>query len=584
MRVKVFLGTMAALLGSLALGQSAANFQNVTDAVLRNPPAGDWLMYRRTYDNWGFSPLNQVNVGNVNRLRLVWSRAMDAGNNEGQPLIRNGIMYLPNPTGSIQALDGVTGDLIWEYRKELKETDKLNRLGQIKRGIAVYQDKIYTVTWDNHLVALDAKTGKVVWDTDRGQGLDKVSFASAPIVANGVVIAGSTCQFSGFGCYATGHDAQSGEELWRNYFIPRKGEPGDETWNNTPFESRWMTGAWGHITYDPQLDLVYYGSTGTGPASPTVRGTYSGPTSTGGPGSQAGTNTRWAVKPKTGEVAWKRQLFPGDSWDQECTFEMMVINSKLTPAPDSNLAVNPNVKAGETRKVLAGIPCKVGVFWNLDAKTGDFIYARSTVAQNMIEKVDNTGKVFLDDKNVLKEVGKAYEVCPTFLGGKDWPAASYYPPLNAIIVPLNNACATMTPNSSEPTPADVYAVKQEYKLAPGKTNMGRVEAISVETGKTLWTYEQKAPNYTPVLATAGGLLLTGGQDGRFRAHDARDGKLLWTTRLPASVSGGTVTYTAGGKQYIAVVAGGGLVDASLAGAAKVDFKTGANSIFVFALE
>lgn len=589
MKQKVLLALgLVAMLGSMAAAQRTATaYTNVTDATLKSPPAADWLMYRRTYDSWGYSPLNQINIQNVNRLRLVWSRAMESGWNEGTPLIRNGVMFVPNNSDVIQALDARTGDMIWEYRRKLPNKDKYaNYLGQIKRGLALYQDKVYTVTWDNVVVALDAKTGKVVWETERGQP-GEVMFASAPIVANGVVISGSSCQFSGFGCYATGHDAQSGEELWRNYFIPRKGEAGDETWNNTPFESRWMTGAWGHISYDPELDLVYYGSTGTGPASPTVRGTLpaSGSVTTGGPGSQAGTNTRWAVRPKTGEVVWKRQLLPGDSWDQECTFEMMVINSRLNPAPDSSLAVNPNIRAGETRKVLAGVPCKTGTFWNLDARTGDFIYARDTVVQNMIARISNTGAVTLRDDTQLKEVGKTYAVCPTFLGGKDWPPAAYMPGQNAIVVPLNNACSDMKPSSSEPTPRDVYATDLTWKLAPGKTNMGRLEAISVETGKTLWTYEQKAPNYSAVLTTAGGLVFSGGQDSRLRAHDARNGRLIWSTRLPSTISGHIVTYSAGGKQYVAVISGSGLADGIFASAVPdIDFKSGANAVFVFALD
>lgn len=568
----------AMLLAHVAVAQS--------DAQLRNPLPGDWLMYGRTYNSWSHSPLNQINTRNVTRLRLVWSRAMESGWNEGTALASGGLVYVPNNGGVIQALNAKTGDLVWEYRPKNPERDKfVNILAQIKRGLFLYMGKVYTITMDNKVVALDAKTGKVVWETDRGQGLE-VTFASAPIVANGVVITGSSCQFSGFGCYVTGHDAQTGEELWRNYFIPRKGEPGDETWNNTAFESRWMTGAWGHITYDPETDIVYYGSTGTGPASSTVRGTQpaSGDVVTGGPGSQAGTNTRWAVKPKTGEVVWKRQLLPGDSWDQECTFEMMLVNSRLNPRPDSVMAVNPAIRANETRKVLAGVPCKTGIFWNLDARTGDFIYARSTVVQNMISKIDTRGNVTLNNASILKEVGKAYEVCPTFVGGKDWPPAAYDPSINAIIVPLNNACSEMKANSSEPTPRDVYATTNTYKLAPGKTNMGRLEAISVETGKTLWTYEQKAPNYTPVLTTGGGLTFSGGADSRFRAHDTKTGKLLWSTRLPSAISGGMISFLVDGKQYVAVIAGGGLAEGILSTGLGVDVKTGSNAIFVFALE
>ena len=178
------------------------------------------------------------------------------------------------------------------------------------------------MTWNNIVVALDARTGEQVWQTDRG-GDFYVSNSTGPIVANGVVVAGSTCQVAGHGCYVTGHDARTGKELWRNEMIPRPGQPGDETWAGAPFESRWMTGVWGQLTYDPELDLVYYGSSGVGPASEAQRKM---------PGAtMAGTNTRFAVKPKTGEVVWKHQVLPRDNWDQECTFEMMIINTPVNP-------------------------------------------------------------------------------------------------------------------------------------------------------------------------------------------------------------------------------------------------------------
>src|SRR5437660_1479134 len=194
---------------------------------------------------------------------------------------------------------------MWEYRRPLPPVTSLrNGLGQRKRSIALYGDQVYFVTWDNIVVSLAARTGELVWQTDRGGDL-YISNSSGPIVANGVVIAGSTCQYSGNGCYVTGHDARTGKELWRNEMIPRPGQPGDETWAGSPFESRWMTGVWGQLTYDPDLDLVYYGSSGVGPASEAQRNM---------PGAtMAGTNTRFAVRPKTGEVVWKHQVLPPDT-------------------------------------------------------------------------------------------------------------------------------------------------------------------------------------------------------------------------------------------------------------------------------
>ena len=184
------------------------NFVTVTDQTIRAPKAEDWVFYRGNYQAWGWSALDQISTRNVRNLQLVWSRAMAPGINQATPLVYNGVMYLGNPGDVIQAIDAVTGDLMWEYRHPLETTDMRNQLGQRKRAIALYGDNVYTVTWDNHVLALDARTGAKVWETDRGGDL-YVSNSSGPIVANGVVMAGSTCQYSGYGCYVTGHDART---------------------------------------------------------------------------------------------------------------------------------------------------------------------------------------------------------------------------------------------------------------------------------------------------------------------------------------------------------------------------------------
>ncbi len=314
--------------------RTVSNFVTVTDQMMRAPKPEDWLIHRGNYQAWGYSPLDQINKTNVKTLQLVWARAMEPGTNQATPLIYNGVMYLGNPGDLIQAIDAVNGDLIWQYRHSLPPaTSFRSNLGQRKRSIALYGDHIYFVTWDNVVVALEARTGEVAWQTDRGGDL-YVSNSSGPIVANGVVIAGSTCQVAGFGCYVTGHDAKTGKQLWRNEMIPRPGQPGNETWAGSRFDSRWMTGVWGQLTYDPELDLVYYGSSGVGPASEAQRKM---------PGAtMAGTNTRFAVRPRTGVVVWKHQVLPRDNWDQECTFEMMIINTPVNPDAAGMLSVNPD--------------------------------------------------------------------------------------------------------------------------------------------------------------------------------------------------------------------------------------------------
>jgi alcohol dehydrogenase (cytochrome c) len=552
-----------------------SNFVTVNEQTIRAPKPEDWLIYRGNYQAWGYSPLAQIDKANVKTLQLIWARAMEPGINQATPLVYNGVMYLGNPNDVIQAIDAANGDLLWEYRHPLPPITSFRaNHGQRKRSIALYGDHIYFVTWDNIVVSLSAQTGEQAWQANRG-GDFYVSNSTGPIVANGVVVAGSTCQVAGHGCYVTGHDAKTGKELWRNEMIPRPGQPGDETWAGSPFESRWMTGVWGQLTYDPDLDLVYYGSTGVGPASEAQRNM---------PGAtMAGTNTRFAVRPKTGEVVWKHQVLPRDNWDQECTFEMMIINTPVNPDPASVLALNPEARRGP-RKTLTGVPCKTGIAWSFDAANGEFLWAKQTNEQNLVAKIDPKGLVTVNEDAVLKEVGKTYHVCPTYNGGRDWPSGAYNPKSNVMFIPLTNLCIDSTARASAPAPQLVYNTTNVGKFATGKDKVGRIDAISVETGKTLWTWETRVSNYSPILATGSGLLFNGSMDRYLRALDADSGKVLWQTRLAAQVVGGAVTYSINGRQYIAITAGGGPIAAVGVGMTpEADTTSGSNAVYVFAL-
>jgi alcohol dehydrogenase (cytochrome c) len=556
--------------------RTVSNFVTVTDQTMRAPKPEDWLMHRGNYQAWGYSSLDQINKTNVRDLQLVWSRAMEPGINQATPLVHNGVMYLGHPGDVIQAIDAATGDLIWGYKHSLPPAASFrNNLGQRKRSIALFGDHVYTVTWDNVVVALEARSGNVAWQIDRG-GDFYVSNSTGPIVANGVVVAGSTCQVAPHGCYVTGHDVKTGKELWRHQMIPRPGEPGDETWAGSLFETRWMTGVWGQLTYDPELDLVYYGSSGVGPASEAQRKM---------PGAtMAGTNTRYAVRPRTGEVVWKHQVLPRDNWDQECTFEMMIIDTPVNPDPVGMLSVNPEARRGP-RKTLTGIPCKTGIAWSFDAATGEFLWARPTTEQNLVARIDPKGLVTVNEDVVLKEVGKTYHVCPTYNGGRDWPQGAYNPKSNIMYFQLMNLCADSTARTDRTAaPQFVYNTNNVSKFASGKDKVGRIDAISVETGRTLWSWETRVANYSPILATGGGLLFNGSMDRYLRALDADSGQVLWQTRLPSQVVGGAVTYSVNGRQYIAITAGGGPIAAiAVAVTPEADMLSGSNAVYVFAL-
>jgi alcohol dehydrogenase (cytochrome c) len=560
-----------------AAARTVPNFVPVTDETMRAPKSEDWLLHRGNYQGWGYSKLDQINKTNVKNLQLVWARVMEPGINEASPIVYNGVMYLGNSSDVIQAIDAANGDLLWEHRRALPDVSQLHAIhGQRKRSIALYNDRVYFVSWDNFVVALDARTGQVVWQTNRG-GDYYASNSSGPIVVNGVVIAGSTCQLAGFGCFVTAHDTRTGEELWRNTLIPRPGQPGDETWAGSPFESRWMTGVWGQLTYDPELDFVYYGSSGVGPASEAQRNM---------PGAtMAGTDTRFAVRPKTGEIVWKHQVMPRDNWDQECTFEMMVINTAVNPdvAATGMLSVNPDARRG-SRKTLTGMPCKTGIAWSFDAANGEFLWAKATTMQNLVDKIDGKGFVTVNENVVLKEVGKTYFMCPTYNGGRDWPSGAYNPKTNVMYFQLANLCTdTKARTDREPAPQYTYNTQNDAKFAPGKDRVGRIDAISVETGKTLWSWETRVSNYSPILATGGGLLFNGGLDRYLRAFDADTGEVLWQTRLASQAAGHTVTYSVGGRQYIAIPAGGGVNAVGTRMTPEADMPSGGNAVYVFAL-
>ena len=557
--------------------RAVSNFVTVTDEIISSPEPEDWLIYRGNYEAWGYSPLEQIDKTNVGTLQLVWSRAMEPGINQASPLVYDGVMFLGNPNDVFQAIDAATGDLMWEYRHPLPPPSEFaSNHGQRKRSIALYGDRVYTVTWNNFVVALDARTGELVWQTDRGGDL-YVSNSTGPIVANGVVVAGSTCQRAGRGCYVTGHDAETGQELWRNEMIPRPGEPGDETWAGSPFEARWMTGVWGHIIYDPELDLVHYGSSGVGPASEAQRNM---------PGAtMAGTNTRFAVRPRTGEIVWRHQVLPRDNWDQECTFEMMVIDTPVNPDPAAGLlSSNPEAQRGP-RRTLTGIPCKTGIAWSFDAATGEFLWAKPTVEQNLVAQIGPQGLVAVNEDVVLSDVNKVYQICPTYGGGRDWPSGAYNPESNLMFMALSNACLDSQARADrEPEPRFVYNVRNVARFARDKDQVGRIDAISVETGRTVWSWETRVANYSPLLATAGGLLFNGSMDRYLRSLDIDSGEVLWQTRLPSPVLGGTITFSINGRQYIAVTSGGGAgANYQMSLTPEADAPTGANAVYVFAL-
>jgi alcohol dehydrogenase (cytochrome c) len=568
------------------------NYVPVSQEELHDPDPADWLMLGGNMAHWNYSSLDQINRGNIQQLQLVWARQMptNGGRAGTSPLIHKGIMYLLSPNDAILAVDAATGSRVWEYRRQLPKfgTDPgliRHRYSGAKRGVALYGDRLFTVASDNVVIALDARSGKVVWESSRG-GDGYVANTSGPIVANGVLVAGGSCQNAPFGCYVTGHDLATGKELWRNEVIPRPGEPGDETWGGADFFTRWCTGVWGQIVYDPVQNLVHYGSTGTCPGSDWARGVA------GKNATLAGTNTRWAVRPDTGKVVWRRQLLPQDNWDQECTFEMMLVDTPMHPDRNAEgmLAANPAISRDRVR-TLVGMPCKNPVFWALDAGTGEFFYARETFrgAQNLYQRIDPaTGLATMNQSVVYDQPNKRILYCTSHSGGRDAHVApAYDPKRNVIIQATGNICTNETSQDNRKANPDLtYNVSGEQVRNPnvrlmddGQYPVGQITAVDVATGKTVWQYQQHAYNYSAVLATAGSVVFNGDGARYFFALDTDSGKKLWSVRLGSMCCGYPVTYSVNGRQHVAVVAGYGRNSL----APDVDAVDGNNMIYVFAL-
>ncbi len=585
-----FMFLTAALLFSVlypaaAQTQSSGSFPLVTDAMLQDPAPGDWLMWRRTLDSWGYSPLDQVNRNNVDELRMVWTRDLATGTGEITPLAYNGVLYVPQASDVIQAIDATTGDLLWEYSRSIPE-DLYEMVGgnaRNNRNLAIFENLIINTSDDNHVFALNAETGELVWETQIfDYQVNSATHSSGPIIADGRVISGRSCRPWGGpdACIIAAHDARTGAELWRRRLIPAPGEPGDETWGDVPFEDRAHVGSWMVPSYDPELGLLILGTSVTSPAPKFYLG--------GVENAHLYHNSTLALEVETGAIRWYYQHLV-DHWDLDHPFERLLVETRVAPDPDAVSWINPNLQSGEVRKVITGIPGKTGIVYTLDRETGEFLWATPTVRQNVIENIDGAGAVTANAEIIFRESEQVVFVCPTWTGGKDWEAGAYSPLTNTMYYPLRNTCANMLATADFETDTAraltaggqgglaIYSLAARHQIAPDTENLGTVRAISAETGATEWLFEERAGTMS-LVATGGGLIFGGDSNGRFRAHDHETGEVLWEINLGSSVSGYPITYSVNGQQYIAVNTGAGQVNLT----PELRPSRGTN-LFVFAL-
>ena len=391
------------MLGSFTVrAQSPAEFVPVTDAMLQNPDPAEWLNWRRTLDSWGYSPLDEINTENVHQLQLVWSWQLGQGLSQPTPLVHDGVMYIPNPGSVVHAVDAATGDRLWEYQHQFEaSTDDLNAvgMGMRTRSIAIYGDKIYVNTSDAHIVALDARTGEVAWDHTVADYALGYRYTSGPIVAQGRIVSGMTgCQnYKNDVCFISAHDPETGEQLWRTSTIARPGEPGGDTWGDLPLTFRAGGDSWIPGSYDPETNLTYWSTSQAKPWARVSRGTD---------GNALYTNSVLALDPSSGKLEWFYQFTPGETHDLDDVFESVLIDH-----------------GGRRSLFKMG---KLGILWEIDRTTGQFVAAHDLGYQNVLDVDPRTGEATYRPE-MIPQAGVEMEVCPDLQGVRNWRATAYHP-------------------------------------------------------------------------------------------------------------------------------------------------------------
>jgi alcohol dehydrogenase (cytochrome c) len=538
---KLGVALAAGLLYGLCAGAAGAgaltSYSPVTQQRLDNPEPGNWLLYRRTYDGHGFSPLSQINASNVNDLVPVWefSTGVVEGH-EAPPMVNNGVMFVTTPFDQVLALNAATGQLIWRYKPTLPAD--LFQLHPTNRGVALWGNNLYLATVDSRLIALDAKTGKKLWQAQIGDYKRGEYSTLEPLVVNGTVVVGTSGGEFGVRCYIKAFDANTGKLLWTTYTVPGPGQPGHDTWKTDAWKdgggSVWITGS-----YDPARNLEYWG---VGNAADWPGDLH--------PGDNLYTSSLLGLNPSTGKIVAYHQYHWNDSWDWD----------EIRPPV---LIKNLNVDGHTVADALVH-PGRDGYLWVLQQNNNgiQFVWAKPFVEQNVFTSIDpETGRPIYNPAH-KPVVGKTISFCPSLWGGDDWPSESYSDQTHLLYIPaINNMCGEMTGVKKPLIAGQLWlgADPDTINLLPHGNHLGELQAWNLQTGKEAWMHPFSDQLFASVLSTAGDLVFVGGTNDRmFRAFDARTGKLLWQQGTNSGIVGMPVAYQVGNTEYIAVQSGWGV--------------------------
>ncbi len=510
------------------------NLTPVTDAMLRNPPDGDWLQWGRTYDGLNFSPLTIISKETVKDLKPAWRAPLRNGTSMPTPLVHDGVMYLQTFPDTMLALDGATGKVLWrhQYPAKFGSSQKL--------GVALHGDVVYVPTSDLHVLALNAKTGEAIWDHEitfdnppamRG----RYQIRAAPMVVGDKVIQGVTASFVPKGGFIVAIDIKTGKESWRFNTIARPGEPFGDTWNGLELDKRSGGSVWHQGTYDPELNLVYFGVAPTYDTGPLVHAADLKDVTR----EAMYTNCTIALNPDTGELVWFYQHMPNDQWDLDWVFERQIVEMPI---------------GGETRKVVMNAG-KMAIVDALDARTGKYLFSIDSKTQNVITAIDpKTGAKTIDPEK-WPDPDRPCVICPIADGARSWPSTSYSARTKLLYLPLTEWCMGFEKEGIKLLSSGIGIVSRPHPDAVSDGMMGRLQAIDLEKHELSWVRDVAAPMTTSALATAGGVIFAGDIDPSLKAFDDATGELLWQAPLDDLPSANLITYRIGEKQYVAVVVG-----------------------------
>ena len=509
------------------------NYRVVTAERLKEPVDGEWLMVRRTYDGWGYSPLDQISAKNVSRLQPVWTMSTGMNNgHEAAPLVNGGVMFVSTSFNQVLALDAKSGDVLWRYQSAVPT----NARGKpVSRGVALFGDKVFVPRGEAALVALEAKTGKEVWRTAIGDNAAGQYLTAPPLAADGKLVAGIAGGDGANRGFVAAYDPDTGRQLWKTHMTPAPGEPGNETWRGDDWRiggaATWVTG-----NYDPEANLVYWGVGNGFPWVGLAR-----------PGDNLYTASTVAIDAATGAIKGHFQYTPNESWDWDEVSPPILVDYQ---------------RGGRTVKGLINF-ARNGYLYFLERTSQgiSFVEGKPYVKQNVFKSLDpKTGRPDIDLAR-KPDIGRIAEFCPSWHGAKNWQPGAYNPKTRMVYAPTQeNICAVMIGRTIQTSTGETRAAStQRMFIAPGADHLSEVQAWNVDTGKKVWSHNfATSPNWGPMMTTGGGLVFSGGTNDRmFRAFDAATGKVLWEFPTNSGIYAPATSFAIDGKQYVAVLSGWG---------------------------